>query len=197
LYKTDQLKKMHEQNNGYLFTSEVVNAGISKTYLLRYVRSNNFERVARGIYVSEDTWPDELFILQKSNPVLIFSRETALYLHGLTDKEYSAIHVSVPTTFNTYRLKHKGVKIHQYQRDLHELGIMEIQTNYNNTIRIYDRERCICDIIAARKDIEVHTFQTAIKEYMADNSKRLGILINYADRLSIRDEVMKYVEVML
>ena len=29
--KTEQLDKMTEKNNGYLFTSEVVDAGISKT----------------------------------------------------------------------------------------------------------------------------------------------------------------------
>jgi len=37
----------------------------------------------------DDVWPDDLFILQQRNGAIIYSGETALYLHGLTDREYS------------------------------------------------------------------------------------------------------------
>lgn len=30
------------------------------------------EKVARGIYITDDVWPDELFILQTKNPTVIF-----------------------------------------------------------------------------------------------------------------------------
>lgn len=36
--KTEQLDMMTEKNNGSLFTSEVARAGISKTYLSKYVK---------------------------------------------------------------------------------------------------------------------------------------------------------------
>ena len=51
----------------------------------------------------DDVWLDELFILQQRNGASIYSGETALYLHGLTDREYSSvcvlslIHISEPT----------------------------------------------------------------------------------------------------
>ena len=128
--KTEQLDKMTEKNNGYLFTSEVVDAGISKTYLSKYVKENKFERAAQGIYVSDETWIDELYVIQKSNPILIFDMDTALYLHGLTDREYSKIHVSVPKGYNTFRLKEKGLIIHTYDDELYQMGICDVESNY-------------------------------------------------------------------
>lgn len=47
------------------------------------------EKVARGVYITDDVWPDELFIMQVRNAAVIFSGETALYLHGLIDREYT------------------------------------------------------------------------------------------------------------
>lgn len=65
--------------------------------------------VAQGIYISADTWEDELFILQKRYPAIVFDGETALYLHGLMDREYLEVHVGVPKEFNPYRLKEKEI----------------------------------------------------------------------------------------
>ena len=89
--KKDILKKLSDENNGYLFTAEVLSYKISKTYLSKFVKENAYERVAHGIYAAPDIWPDELYLLQKMNPKIIFSGETALYIHGLTDREYGRI----------------------------------------------------------------------------------------------------------
>ena len=60
--KTDIIKKSIEQNNGYLFMSKLEDLGISRTYILRYVKDNGLERVAKGIYITGETWPDTLNI---------------------------------------------------------------------------------------------------------------------------------------
>ena len=195
--KSEQLKGMTEKNNGYLFTKEVTEAGISRTYLSKYLKENQFEKAAQGIYYSDDTWLDELYVIQLSNPNVIYDQETALYLHNLTDREYSRIHVGVPKNYNTFRLKERGLVIHSYEEKLYKIGVIEMESNFGNLLKLYDKERCICDMVAERKDIEVQTFQTAMKEYMSSKDKKLDILLQYAEKLSIRDEIMKYVEVML
>ena len=57
-------------HNGYLFTTQVEKAGISRTYRVKFVQENHLEKVAKGIYVSQDTWADELYILQIRKPKL-------------------------------------------------------------------------------------------------------------------------------
>ena len=64
-------------------------------------------------------------------------------------------------------------------------------------MKVYDKERSICNLIIDRNKTEVQNFQTAIKEYMSSKDKRLSRLIACAEKLGVRDEVMKYVEVLV
>ena len=195
--KYQQMEFFLHKNHGYLFTSEVEKASISRTYLARFVKENQLEKVAKGIYISPDTWPDELYILQICNPRIVYWGETALYLHGLLDRKYSDIYVSVPPKYNQTRLREQGIIVHQEKQEIYELGIVEIETNFGNRVRTYDKERCICDLVKNRKKVEVQHFQTAMKTFMGDRTKNLSRFLMYGEELKIRDELMKYVEAML
>ena len=157
------------------------------------------EKVSRGLYIMDDVWPDELFILQQRNGAVIYSGETALYLHGLTDREYSSVCVTVPQGYNASHLKDNDfdVSVKYASPELYKIGICEIASSSGNLVKLYDQERCICDLIMNRNKYEVQLFQTAIKEYMSSKDKKLSQLIVYADMMGIRDEVMKYVEVLV
>ena len=195
--KNEILLQLIEDNNGYLLSSMVTEKNISKTFLAKYVKENNLEKVARGIYITEDVWPDELYIMQVRNAAVIFSGETALYLHGLIDREYSEICVSVPTGYNATHLKTGNVQVKYASKNSYGLGVCTVPSASGNMIKVYDRERCICDLISDRKKIEIQNFQTAIKEYMLGKDKKFSKLIEYAEKLGMRDEVMKYVEVFV
>ena len=85
--KYEQMYKLLQENNGYMFTAQVEKAGISRTYLAKFVKENHLEKVAKGIYISQDTWMDELYILQVCNPKIVYSGETALYQLGIVEVE--------------------------------------------------------------------------------------------------------------
>lgn len=194
--KYDQIRDIIKNNNGYLFISDGENAGISRTYLLQYVRDNNLEHVSKGVYVTEDTWPDMLYVIQRGNPKIIFNDETALFLNRLMEREYTDINVSVPSGHNGSRLRERGVVVHQEKDGIYGLGVCELETNYRNKVKAYNTERCICDLIRNRSTYEVQTFQTAIKSYMKKKNKDLSLMLSYAEKLKVKEEVMKYVEVL-
>ncbi len=191
------LDQLLEENYGYLMTSQVIEKGISRTVFSQYVKDEGLERVARGIYMSEGVWPDELFILQARSEKIVFCGETALYLHGLIDREYSEICISVPRGFNVSHIKCNNLQVKYPPKEIHSLGVSQVPSSSGNLVRVYDKERCICDLIKNRSNTEVQNFQTAIKEYVSDKDKSLSRLIQYAQALGVRDEVMKYVEVLI
>jgi len=197
--KKEKIENFIEKYNGYLITSLVCNEDISKTYVAQYIKEHGMEKVSRGLYITDDVWPDELFILQQRNSAVIYSGETALYLHGLTDREYSSVCVTVPQGYNASHLKEKDfdVMVKYAAQELYKMGVCEIPSSSGNLVKVYDKERCICDLIMNRNKYEVQLFQTAIKEYMSLKDKKLSKLIGYADMMGIRDEVMKYVEVLV
>ena len=194
---SDILEELIENYNGYLITSKAVESGVSKPSIAKYIREHDMEKVAHGIYILADVWPDELFVLQERNKNIIYSGETALYLHGLTDREYSHICFTVPTGYNAAHIKNKNKEIHYANAEIMNMGTCEMPSSSGNLVRVYDRERCICDLIKDRKKCEVQLYQTAIKEYMSSKKKDLTRLIEYAVKLGVRDEVMMYVEVMV
>lgn len=121
-----------------------------------------------------------------------------MFLHGLLDREYSEISVTVPTGYNASHLKtDNNVQVRYAPKETYELGVCEVVSSSGNRIRVYDKERSICNLIMDRNKVEVQNFQTAIKEYMSLKDKKISRLIEYAEKLGIRDEVMKYVEVLV
>ena len=181
---SDILESLIEKDNGYLITSKAVESGVSKPSVSKYVREHDMEKVAHGIYILDDVWPDELFVLQQRNKNIIYSGETALYLHGLIDREYSHICFTVPTGYNATHIKKKNKEVRYANPEILDMGICEIPSSSSNLIK-------------DRKKYEIQLYQTAIKEYMSSKEKNLSRLIEYAVKLGVRDEVMMYVEVMV
>ena len=195
--KSEIIEQLIEENNGYLITSKAVGAGISKPFVSKYIKDHEMEKAAHGIYILNDVWPDELFVLQERNKNIIYSGETALYLHGLIDREYNHICFTVPIGYNAAHIKNKNKEVRYVNLDILEMGTCEVMSSSGNRVRSYNKERCICDLIKERKKYEVQLFQTAIKEYMSSKDKNLSLLVEYSEKLGIRDEVMKYVEVLV
>lgn len=193
----EHLDKLVEKGNGYLQTFQVLEKGISKPTLADYVNKRNMERVAQGVYLAEDAWKDELYILHLSNSRIIFSHETALFLHGLMEREPKDISVTVRAGYNASHLRKKGIRVYQVKPEIEELGITNIQTNFGNIIRAYDMERTICDVIRYKEAMDVQVFQYAMKEYMGSANKNLNHLMTYAKKLHIESAVRTYTEVML
>ena len=194
---SDILELLIEKDNGYLITSKAVESGVSKPSVSKYVREHDMEKVAHGIYILDNVWPDELFVLQQRNKNIIYSGETALCLHGLIDREYSHICFTVPTGYNATHIKKKNKEVRYANPEILDMGICEIPSSSGNLVKVYDKERCICDLIKDRKKYEIQLYQTAIKDYMSSKEKNLSRLIEYAVKLGVRDEVMMYVEVMI
>jgi predicted transcriptional regulator of viral defense system len=195
--RTDILDKMLEDGNGYLRADEVTARGISRTCLSEYVKKRNLERVARGVYYSDEAWPDALFLLSIKNKEMCFSHETALHIHGLMEREPAKVTVTIKTGYNATHLRDQGVRVYTVSKELFVLGITTAQTAYGNAVSVYDRERTICDIIKSKDKMDIQVFQTALKEYMSSLGKHLPNLMRYAAAMRIEEIVRRYMEVML
>lgn len=195
--KFEALDQLVSAGNGYLQTADAVKCGISKHTLAEYVKAKNLERMAHGVYISEGTWPDPLYLLYLQNKKIVFSFETALDLHDLTDRAPFYITVTVPNGYNDTHLRQAGVKVVHAKPEWYSMGIISIQTHYGNIVPAYDMDRTICDIIRNKKQVEIQTFQTALNDYMRCKGKNLINLSKYAVMLGITEKVRTYTEVML
>ena len=195
--KLDLLDQLVAEGNGYLRTSQALEGGVSKPTLADFVRKRNMERVAQGVYLAEDAWPDELYLLYLLNRRIVFSHETALFLHGLMEREPAHISVTVSAGYNATHLRKRGIRVYQVKPDVAELGVINVKTSFGNNVLAYDMERTICDVLRYKDSIDIQIFQYAMKEYMSGKKKNLHRLMMYAKAFQIESNMRIYTEVML
>ena len=198
LPRIDKLRQIMKSQQGLLLTSDLANFGIPRTYLSIMEKNGEIERVARGVYRSTDTFiDDELFSLQTQNNTVIFSHETALYLHDLTDRAPLTYSISVPSGYHSYFLNTSGYKIFYVNRDVFNLGVISMNTPHGNKVRTTDLERTICDIVRSRNQIDVQVRNTALKGYVKHKGRNLDRLHSYAKNFHIQNIVREYLEILL
>ena len=173
-----QLDQLLEHQDGMLRTGQVLAAGISKPVFYQFVQSRGLEQAAHGIYLSKDAWVDAMYLLHLRCPQAIFSHETALFFHDLTDREPLAYSITVKTGYNPTRLKDE-------------------QTPFGHDVPVYDMERTICDVLRSRSHIEMQTFQDALKAYARRKDKDLRTLVRYAKLFRVEKILRQYLEVLL
>lgn len=191
------LKQLNLNHGGIIQIADVTNAGIPKSYFYTYVVEKNLERVSHGIYVSKDTWIDEMYILSLRSQQAVFSHESALYLHNLTDREPLENSITVKTGYNPTKLKEDGIKVYTIKKELYHLGLTEINTPFGHMVKVYDMERTICDIVRSRRNIEIQTFQDALRSYVRRKDKNVHQLMEYANKFRIEKIMNQYLELLL
>ncbi|MCR5150056.1 MAG: abortive phage infection protein [Clostridiales bacterium] len=193
----DFLISVTKKNNGVIKYSDVEKVGISKEIFFRFVKNNGFERAYHGIYTSPDFFSDEMYLLQMRFPKIVFSHETALYLHSLSEMEPNPYSVTVPNGYNSVNLDKMGINIIHCTNKFYDIGLSDIASNYGNMLRVYDKERTICDIIRKRKTIDISVFNYSVREYAKSGDKRLNTLMNYAKKMNIEKSVRNTLEILL
>ncbi len=193
----EELKELIKKYDGVITTKLVEKNNIHREYLRGLVRNGDLERVAHGVYISTEIWGDQMMILQLRKSKMIYSHETALYLHDLTDRDPIDYVVTVPHGYNPTRLKKEGLKVHTVKRELFELGMCYIETTFGNKVKTYDMERTICDILRDRNNQDPSVVNDAIKRYLSRKGKDLNKLMKYAGLLRVENVLRPYLEVLL
>lgn len=187
-----------EQNNGIIRTKDIVEAGMRREVLPRLVKEGILDKEGRGIYVLSGEWPDEYSLLQKKYPKCIFSYGTAMYFWEMSDRVPDPISVSVPQGYNASCVKqsYPTIQIHFAKKQWWEIGIIEIGSPQGGKIKVYNKERCICDLIRDKENIEIQIYTQAIKDYFKDSKKDIRRLLKYAELFSVESKVQSYMEVL-
>ncbi|MDJ0332646.1 type IV toxin-antitoxin system AbiEi family antitoxin domain-containing protein [Planococcus sp. S3-L1] len=194
---TTQLLELIDRQDGLVLTRDAETAGIPRYYLTLLAREGIIERVGHGVYLTPDTFEDDLYMLQARSPQLIFSHETALYLHDLTDRDPISYSVTVPTGYHNRLLMNNDLQVYTVKKEWHELGVTESSTVYGRQIRLYNAERTLCDLFRQRNKVDADLLNDSMKRYLTRKEKNIPQLLRYADLFRVSSPIRKYVEILL
>ena len=188
------IAKMH---GGIIETKIAAQHGISKAMLYKLCKEDKIHRIVKGQYILPDDMQDELLAISNRSERIIFSHETALYLHGISDRTPFEHTVTAPSGCIPSAAIKSECKVYYIKPELFELGKTTLRTPAGNDVPAYNLERTICDVIRSRNKLGTETFLAALKLYAANPRKNLNQLNTYAKQMRVEKVLRQYLEVLL
>lgn len=195
--KRELVLELIQKHNGVIKSSEAAARGIDNKTLQRMHKSGEIERVEHGIYMDPNLMEDEYLLTQYRCKKGIFSHESALYFHDLTDRTPFQLMLTIPSGYNTRLLKEKEkYKFFYIAKKLHAVGRITMETPFGHEVYVYDKERTICDCLKKKEKLDIDLVKEAVKIYMKTPGANYSKLLKYADDFNIKDLVRHYMEVL-
>ena len=192
-----ELASIASEHGGIIEAKIAAQHGISKAMLYKLCKEEKIHRIVKGQYILPDDMQDELLSISKRSDKIIFSHETALFLHGISDRTPFEHTVTAPSGCIPSAAIKTECKVYYIKPELFDLGRTTLKTPAGNEVQAYDLERTVCDVIRSRNKLGTETFLAALKMYAASPKKDLNKLNTYAKQMRVDKVLRQYLEVLL
>lgn len=194
----EKLEKEFIKKGGILKTSELNDLGFSSRQINKLMKEGIISRIKHGFYELTDYIPREEVIIARLFPEAVIFLESALFYYEYTDRVPSAWQIAVDKNSQKtkYDIDYPLIKPFYLKPKFIDIGIDIIQID-GVEVRIYDRDRTICDTLRYEKKLEKEVFNNAIQRYVKDPRKNIRRLIEYAEIFNIRNKMQTYIGVWL
>lgn len=193
----EEIIEIAKNNNNIFKTKMVVDAGIRKERIKELLDTGTIKKLGAGYYMISGEFVDRFYELQLRCPKAIYSYGTAAFLLGIIDSMPEEVECTFPRGYNASRLEFRfETKYHFVDEEYYSMGITEIITPYGSKIKVYDKERIVCDFIKNRARCDIRVWGSVLNSYFKRRDKDLKKLIKYAKAFHILDDLEMYVELL-
>jgi predicted transcriptional regulator of viral defense system len=198
MIKIDKLRNEFKKHGGVLKTSELNALGLSSRQIKKLIEEDVITKIKRGFYELTDEMPQEEVIIARLFPHAVIFLESALMHYGYTDRIPLAWQIAVDkdSKKNQYDIDYPLIEPYYLESKFIEIGVDRKQVE-GVTVRIYDRDRTICDVLRYENKLEREVFSNAIQRYIKDQKKNVRKLFEYAEIFNIKKKAQTYVGVWL
>lgn len=199
--KTAEALAFMEKRGGIARWSDLVDAGFSPGLVASMADRGKIDCETRGVYTLPDIIADEPEAITARWGRAVVSHSSALYLHGLSGRLPLSTDITVPREYNASAITraYPNITLHRCGKETYPLGIQTMEGLAGVPVRVYDSERCVCDILALRKrgEVDVQLLKDAVGGYLGSPECDLPKIASYARALRVENELQRYTEVLL
>ncbi len=181
-------KEIFDRYGGMMRTSQLADEKVYYQQREQLLTSGVIEKVRRGYYqwVNPDDF-SEVGTVKRLFPDGIFCMDTALRYYGYSDRTPGQWHLAVSKDSgkSRFRIDYPFVKPYFLEPAVLELGLTKGNMD-GHEIRIYDKDRVICDCLRYRNKMDKEIFNKAIQNYINDPGKSIPKLLEYAEPLRVK-----------
>ena len=193
------VKEIFLQHGGIMRRKELTLEKIYYGQISSLIQEGVIEKIRPGYY----QWIDsnnlsEVLTITRLFPDGILCMDTALRHYGYSDRTPAQWHIAVSKYSNRTRFKidYPFIKPYYVAPEILEIGLCEQEID-GNKVKMYDKERVICDCLRHRNKMDKEIFNKAIQSYVGDTSKSIPKLMEYSVPLRCQKLVKDLIGVWL
>lgn len=157
------------------------------------------EKIKRGYYHwVEDAGGSEVPIINRLFPDAVLCMETALLYYRYSDRNPAQWNLAMDKNVSKERTKidYPFIKVYRMEPSLLPIGETTGEIDFTK-VRIYDRDRTVCDVLRNMNKMDREVFNKAIQGYVNDTKKNIPNLMRYAKELRVQKRVRDLIGVWL
>ena len=188
MHDVQYYKSIFDKYDGMMRTTQLAEEKIFYPQREKLIADGYVEKIRRGYYqwIDPDDFSEVRTVIHLF-PDAILCMDTALRYYGYSDRTPGDWHLAVSKDSgkSRFRIDYPFVKPYYVEPAVLELGLTT-GTMDGHAIRIYDKDRLICDCMRYRNKMDKEIFNKAIQKYIADPEKSIPKLMEYAGPLRVK-----------
>ena len=188
MYNIEYYKRIFDRYGGMMRTTQLAEEKVFYQHREKLIADGYVEKVRRGYYqwVNPEDF-SEAGTVTRLFPDAILCMDTALRYYEYCDRTPADWHLAVSKDSgkSRFNIDYPFVKPYYVEPKVLELGLTKGNMD-GHEVRIYDKDRVICDCLRYRNKMDKEIFNKAIQNYIADPEKSIPKLLEYAEPLRVK-----------
>jgi len=169
--------------------------------IAKLVEEGKIEKVKSGLYklpqidMSTDI-NASLVEVSHAVPKGVIALASALAHYSLTTFVPSEIYVAIPLSDKPPKIEFPPIRFFYYPKQFYGAGIEEIKTSAG-TVRMYNKEKTICDMFRYRNKIGENLALEALRNYLRRKDSNIKKLNEFAIVCRVKTVMLPYIKAMV
>ena len=185
---------------GYATMREMKRAAIQTREIANLLKDGEIEKIRPGLYRLAN-YPKSvpfratLIDVCQAMPRGVICLLSALDFHELTTFNPSEVYVAIPHAQKPRQVRYPPIRSFFFRERSYSPGIVQVETR-SGTIKVYNKEKTICDMFRYRDKLGEDLALEALKTYLRTKAADLHALQKYAAICQVKTVLTPYLKAM-
>ncbi len=188
------------KEHGYARMKDLKEAGFHTRNISALLENGEIEKVKPGLYKIPEygghNYNSSFLDVIKAAPKGVICLMSAVSYYELSTVNPSEVFIAIPLYEKPPKIEYPPIRVFYWPERNYKIGIEEIETS-KGIIKIYDREKTICDLFRYRDKLGEDIAIEALKNYLKMKNFDVNKLRNYAEKMRIKTILSPYIKAII
>lgn len=186
------------KKGGFASMKELKEAGFHTREITAPINGKEIVKIRPGFYrIADFSYFQDvnvsLLTVCRAEPKAVICLISALDFYEMTDFNPSEIFYAIPHSQKKKSIIYPPVNTFYIRERFYSPGIDTVKTKYGD-IRIYNKEKTVCDMFRYRNKLGEDLAMEALKNYLKQKKKSIPTLLNYAEICQVKTVILPIIK---